>query len=310
VSTIENAAIENTAIVHRIVEAFNQRDDDSIDGLFASRYVDHDPARADAPLGPAGVKQSWVALRAAIPDLQATIHDTVAECATVAVRGEIGGTHLGELMGLAPTGRPVRLSLIDFNRVVGGQVVERWAQADGIGLLRQLQEDEPAPDPAHAAVDGPRPRPRPEDHDGNGHARCRANKALALRFSQIVLNGHRLDRARDFLAPGFVGHLAGAPEPVTGIEAWCQTFGELLAAVPDYGETVYEVVAEGDLVAVRVTFGGTQAGELFNIPATGRVFAAGGMAFFRISDGWIVEQWTEADLVGVLGQLGALSART
>jgi predicted ester cyclase len=305
------STIENTAIVHRIVEAFNRLDDDAVDRLFASRYVDHDPARADAPLGPAGVKQSWAALRVAIPDLRATIHDTVAECATVAVRGEITGTHLGELMELEPTGRSVRLSLIDFNRIVGGQVVERWAQADGVGLLRQLQGDEPPRDADHAAAATPRPRPVDQvGHGGNGHARCRANKALVLRFSQIVLNGHRLDRARDFLAPGFVGHLAGEPGPVAGDDAWCQMFGDLLAAVPDYSETVYEVVAEGDLVAARLTFGGTQAGELLGVPATGRMFAAGGMAFFRISDGWIVEQWTEADLVGVLGQLGAPSART
>jgi predicted ester cyclase len=299
---------ENTAIVYRIVEAFNQGDDDAVDELFASRYFDHDPARVDGPLGPAGVKQSWAGLRAAFPDLRATIHDTVAECATVAVRGEITGTHLGDFMGMAPTGGSVRLSLIDFNRIVGGQVVERWAHADGVGLLRQLQGDEP-PDQPHPAASVPRSQPAGH-HGGNGHAQCRASKALALRFSQIVLNGHQLGRAGDFLAPGFVGHLAGVPGPVVGIDAWRDMFGGIVAAVPDYNETVYEVVAEGDLVAARITFGGTHAGELFGVPATGRMFAAEGMAFLRICDGWIIEQWTEADLLGVLGQLGALPART
>jgi hypothetical protein len=40
------------------------------------------------------------------------------------------------------------------------------------------------------------------------------------------------------------------------------------------------------------------------------MFGAGGMAVLRIRGGLIVEQWTQADLVGVLGQLGALPVPT
>jgi predicted ester cyclase len=298
---------DNTAIVHRVVEAFNGDDDDAVvDELFAPRYVDHDPGRAGAPLGPTGVRQSWAALRQALPDLHATILDTVAECAMVAVRGEVSGTHLGDLMGIPPTGRTVRLSLIDFNRIVGGQVVERWAQADILGLLRQLQGEAPADRPTTVGPIKPR---RAEPH-GNGQALARANKALALRYSQIVLNRRRLDRIGEFVAADSVGRLAGVPGPIVGIEAWRELLAGLLSAVPDYTETVHEVVAEGDLVAARITFGGTHAGELLGRPATGRMFGAGGMAVLRIRGGLIVEQWTEADLVGVLGQLGALPVPT
>jgi predicted ester cyclase len=297
---------ENVAIVHRVVDAFNEGDEAAVDELFASRYVDHDPARIEAPFGPAGVRQVWAALRAAVPDARLVIHDTVAESATVAVRGDICGTHQGELLGLQPTGRTVRLSLIDFSRIIGGQVVERWGEADTLGLLHRLR--------GAAPVDGADPTPgRPPigrapgaDH-GNGQAQLRANKALVLRFNQIVLNGHRLDRAGEFLAPDIVAHLAGTTEPVIGIENWCEVFGGFFAAIPDYSETVYDIVTEGDRVAARLTFGGTQAGYLFGARATGRMFAVGAMAFLRISNRLIAEMWTEADLVGVLGQLGAIA---
>jgi steroid delta-isomerase-like uncharacterized protein len=129
---------EHKTLVHRAVDAFNQGDWDAIDRLFAPDYVDHDRSRADLPSGPAGVKQAWAGFRAAFPDLHTTIDDLVAEGDKVAVRGSIRGTHQGELMGIPPTGRPVTVTLIDVNRVEDGQLVERWAEADMLGMLQQL----------------------------------------------------------------------------------------------------------------------------------------------------------------------------
>jgi steroid delta-isomerase-like uncharacterized protein len=295
------STIETTSVVHRIVEAINRGDDARVDELFAGHYVDHDPARPGAEPGPAGVRQAWAILRRAFPDLQVAVHDTVAEGALVAVRGEMTGTHQGDLMGLPATGRQARISVIDFSRIVAGRVTERWAQSDALGLLRQLGAiSGPARPTAEAA---PGPRASRSAPNRNGHAASVANKAFAVQFAQVVLNDHDLERAGDFLADDFVGYLAGAPGPVVGVDAWREMFGGFLAAVPDYQEDVHEVIAEGDLVALRSTFGGTHAGHLFGMPATGRRFTAGGMAFLRVRDGRIVEQWTEADLVGVLGQL-------
>ena len=129
---------ENKAIVRRVVDAFNRGDWAVVDELFAADYVDHDRARGDLPPGPAGVKQAWGMLRAAFPDLHATIEDLVAEGDRVAVRGVIRGTHRGELMGIPATGRQVAMPLIDVNRIAGGRLVERWAEADMLGLLQHL----------------------------------------------------------------------------------------------------------------------------------------------------------------------------
>jgi steroid delta-isomerase-like uncharacterized protein len=129
---------ENKAVVRRAVEAFNQGDQDAVDELFAANYVDHDPSRAGLPTGPEGVKQAWVAFRAAFPDLQGTIEDMITEGDKVAVRGTISGTHEGDLMGIPPTGRQVRVTLIDVNRIEGGKLVERWGVSDMLGMMQQL----------------------------------------------------------------------------------------------------------------------------------------------------------------------------
>ena len=139
---------ENEAIVREAVEAFNRNDLDAVDRLFAADYVDHDPSRAGLPPGPQGVKQAWSTFRAAFPDLRATIDDTIAEGDRVAVRGEIHGTHRGESMGIPPTGNKVTVELIDINRIENGELVERWGEANMLGMMRQLGIV-PAPEQGH-----------------------------------------------------------------------------------------------------------------------------------------------------------------
>jgi steroid delta-isomerase-like uncharacterized protein len=129
---------ENEAIVQEAVEAFNRGDIEAVDRLFAASYVDHDPSRAGLPSGPEGVKQAWGMLRAAFPDLRGVIDAMVAEGDKVAVRGTFQGTHEGELMGVPPTGQRVTITLIDINRIENGKLVERWGQADMLGMMRQL----------------------------------------------------------------------------------------------------------------------------------------------------------------------------
>jgi predicted ester cyclase len=48
------------------------------------------------------------------------------------------GTHRGELMGIAPTGRAVQIEVIDIVRVRDGQIVDHWNVVDRLGLLQQL----------------------------------------------------------------------------------------------------------------------------------------------------------------------------
>ncbi|MDQ3282374.1 MAG: ester cyclase [Acidobacteriota bacterium] len=71
-----------------------------------------------------------------------------------------------------------------------------------------------------------------------------------------------------------------------------------------YEEGLSRIVAERDLVAVRWTARGTNTGTGNGIPATGRKVEVSGTAIFRFVDGKIAEEWTSANTLGLMKQLG------
>ena len=87
-----------------------------------------------------------------------------------------------------------------------------------------------------------------------------------------------------------------------GFLTWMRT---VRGAFPDFNATIGEVIAEGDLVAARVTWQGTHGGNFFGIEPTGRKVGFQAMHMMRMSDGRAVEWWGTADLYGALRQLGA-----
>ena|SRR5258708_5140792 len=75
---------------------------------------------------------------AIFPDLRQRIEWQVAEGDLVASGATYRGTHQGEWMGIAPTGKPVTLSVIYLDRVADGRIVEHQSVADWLGALEQV----------------------------------------------------------------------------------------------------------------------------------------------------------------------------
>jgi predicted ester cyclase len=75
---------------------------------------------------------------AAFPDSYLTVEDMIAEGDKVVARLTSGGTHQGAYMGIPPTGKHVKVTLIDIFRIAGGKGVEHWMEFDAMGLLQQL----------------------------------------------------------------------------------------------------------------------------------------------------------------------------
>ena len=136
-------------VLHRrgFEEGINQKRLDVFDELLAEEYVNY-AFPASAP-GPEGFKQVMGMFFAAFPDMHVAIEEQVAEGDKVASRGTFTGTHTGEFMGIAATGRPVSVSYIDVWRFRDGKAVENWVQMDMLGLMQQLSVV-PAPEPATA----------------------------------------------------------------------------------------------------------------------------------------------------------------
>jgi predicted ester cyclase len=95
------------------------------------------PAGMDGPAG-ARLRDLLAAFRAAVPDARWTIVEQISQGNTVVTRLVVQGTFAGALLGLAPPGRPARLTGVAISRFAGGRLVEVWLQADLLGLLQQL----------------------------------------------------------------------------------------------------------------------------------------------------------------------------
>ena len=74
----------------------------------------------------------------AFPDIDSTVEDIVAEGDRVAFRYTWRGTHQGEFMGVAPTGKKVSILGTTIVRIAGGKIAETWALDDTLGLMQQL----------------------------------------------------------------------------------------------------------------------------------------------------------------------------
>jgi steroid delta-isomerase-like uncharacterized protein len=129
---------DNKALVRRwFEEVWNKGRVDAIDEMLAPDAVVHDLGPTDLR-GADGFKPFHAAFRSAFPDIRLRIDHMVAEGDMVAARWSATATHRGDGLGVAATGRPVRLSGMVFVRVDGGRMVEGWNNFDQLGMFQQL----------------------------------------------------------------------------------------------------------------------------------------------------------------------------
>ncbi len=81
------------------------------------------------------------------------------------------------------------------------------------------------------------------------------------------------------------------------------TIDQFRAGAPDLKVETIEVIANDDVVAVRSRVSGTNTGELFGQPATGKAFAFTAMDIHRITNGKIANSWHVEDFEGMMEQL-------
>jgi steroid delta-isomerase-like uncharacterized protein len=130
---------QNVSLVKReFDEMWNNHNLDLADELFSPEFKRYDPGTAGLPDGLQGVKALMAAYLAAFPDLYFMIEDIFGAADKVALRWTAYGTHIGELMGIAPTGKQIVINGIDLSRIKDGKIVEIWTSWDNLGLMRQL----------------------------------------------------------------------------------------------------------------------------------------------------------------------------
>lgn len=130
------------------------------------------------------------------------------------------------------------------------------------------------------------------------------NKAVVRAFVAAV-NAQDWSRVSELIAPDFARHShAGGSPAVRSRDDLLRFLRGEFETFPDAREEVADLLAEGDRVAVRHSFRGTQAGPLGPYPPSGRVMAADYLAIYRLAGGVIAEAWAEWDNLSGLAQLG------
>ena len=76
------------------------------------------------PVGIEGMKQHMIEVRKTYPDLKMTIIRQYTDGDTVISEFIMEGTHLGEWLGMKPTGKKLRMTGVDIDRLIDGKIVE------------------------------------------------------------------------------------------------------------------------------------------------------------------------------------------
>jgi predicted ester cyclase len=134
-STTDTTVASNIELVRDYTRrVFNEHNPE-----LAAEFVTPDVKWHGGTLGSIEGRDNLIALLrsfiGALPDLNAQEQDIVADRDTVAVRFVVEATHEGELLGIAPTGRPVRWDAVDVYRVRDGKISEEWAADDLTAIL-------------------------------------------------------------------------------------------------------------------------------------------------------------------------------
>jgi len=108
------------------------------DELIDPECINHEAPPGVENRGPESMRLVITMLRTAFPDLHFTIEELISEGDIVAGRLTMSGTHEGPLMGMPPTGRPVRQSHMHFVRMRAGKAIDHWGVRDDMGMMRQL----------------------------------------------------------------------------------------------------------------------------------------------------------------------------
>lgn len=127
----------NKAIVIKFYEAFDSKDVERGRELMSVNIVGRGMGR-DTLNGYDAFMQYGMMMFSAFPDGRHVLEEVIAEGDKVVTRGTFSGTHQGELMGIPPTGKQVKFSVVHVDRVIDGKIVEHWGQGDTFAMMQQL----------------------------------------------------------------------------------------------------------------------------------------------------------------------------
>jgi steroid delta-isomerase-like uncharacterized protein len=118
-------------------EVWNQGREETIERLLPADGVAHG-LPGGSMRGPEAFRSLFRMFRGAFPDIHVDVERTVTEGDSVAVYCRVTGTHSGDTLGFAPTGRRVDFCGMTMARIANGQLREGWNCFDFLTMYQQL----------------------------------------------------------------------------------------------------------------------------------------------------------------------------
>ena len=133
-------------------------------------------------------------------------------------------------------------------------------------------------------------------------------QALVRRFFDEICNGRQLGVADQLFTAGHTYHDPASPWVGTGPAGMKDLIGTYHRAVADARWVAHATHDAGDVIVTRWSGQGTHTGDLMGIAPTHKKVSVDGIWMHRIADGRIAESWNVWDMLGLLQQLGAVTA--
>lgn len=130
------------------------------------------------------------------------------------------------------------------------------------------------------------------------------NKILVQRLYNEYLNTGDLDHMDELMSYDFKLH--GEQDRPSGIEGAKAYLTPWYAAFPDLRLEVLDMIAQGDMVGVRVRVSGTHSGEFMGHPPSDKRMEFMELGMFKLEGEKIIEYWGVEDTAAMFRQLGIM----
>ena len=139
-----------------------------------------------------------------------------------------------------------------------------------------------------------------------------SQKATVRRYIEEALDNRNLDVLDAMVAPDCIIHRPESPEPIRGLPAFKQALRKILEAYKEFRTTIYDLIAEEDRVACRLSHCAVHRGawtsRIGRHEVAGKPVTWSAIVIFRFRDGKIAEEWVSRDELGMLIELGMLGS--
>ena len=127
--------LTNKDVVRQFFEIYNSQDYEAAYKCMASNYLDHGLPQVQSVEDAIKILKST---HTSFPDIKVVIDELIEENDKVVFRGHFSATHLGEFVGIAPTGAKVEFEALEIFKIENQKITESWGYWPMQNIINQI----------------------------------------------------------------------------------------------------------------------------------------------------------------------------